>query len=358
VQPAIISRRVTVTMRILVTGGIGSVGRGTVARLLRLGHEVGIVDWLPEEEISEEVREDIRGATYAQVDITDFASLSPHFTGVKAVVHLAAFAHPAGASEVEIFRVNCQGAFNIYRAAADAGISRVVSASSINALGYNYGITPFPIEYFPIDEAHPTSTTDPYSFSKRVLEEIADYFWRREGISGVCLRLPAVIRVSSRWGGRMREFAAHRKQAFDTLMALPEGERRARVDAVIAASDARRAERLSEKPWTGHPRHREGEIPAPEQLLMFGRSDFWAVIHAEDASQAIEKGVSAEYEGSHPLFVNVGENSVGVPSRALAELYFPEVREWRRHLEAAETLVSIERARELIGFEPTPWPAS
>ena len=98
-------------------------------------------------------------------------------------------------------------------------------------------------------------------------------------------------------------------------------------------------------------------MPPPEQMLMFGRSDFWAVIHAEDAAQAIEKGVLADYEGSHPLFVNAAENSVGVPSRSLAELYFPEVTAWRREVEGAETLVSIERARELIGFEPTPWPS-
>ena len=48
----------------------------------------------------------------------------------------------------------------------------------------------FDIEYFPIDEAHPDFTTDAYSFSKRILEETAAYFWRREAISGVQLRFP------------------------------------------------------------------------------------------------------------------------------------------------------------------------
>ena len=45
---------------------------------------------------------------------------------------------------------------------------------------------------FPIDEDHPTYTTDPYSFSKQVIEDIGAYFWRREGISSVFLRFPAV----------------------------------------------------------------------------------------------------------------------------------------------------------------------
>ena len=146
------------------------------------------------------------------------------------------------------------------------------------------------------------------------------------------------------------------QQAYETLMALPEGERRARIDELIAAADARRAERPAERPWTGPPHHHRGELPPPERMLMFGRDDFWAIIDAEDAAQAIEKGILAEYEGSHPLFVNADVNSAGVPTRVLADLYFPEVTTWRREVNGQRALVSIERARELIGFEPTPWP--
>ena len=51
------------------------------------------------------------------------------------------------------------------------------------------------VEYFPIDEQHPTFTTDSYSFSKQVMEEIGAYFWRREGISSVLLRLPGVYEI-------------------------------------------------------------------------------------------------------------------------------------------------------------------
>ena len=342
-------------MKLLVTGGVGSVGRVTVARLVRNGYTVRVLDRQPETEIEQEVLDDIRGAEYRQADITDFDSLAPHFEGMDAVVHLAAIPHPGGGTEPEIWVINCNGAFNVYRAAADAGIKRVVSASSINALGYNYGIKPFPIEYFPIDEEHPTFTTDPYSFSKLVLEETAAYFWRREEISGVCLRLPGVFRVNSHWAGRAKEFYALRQNAFAELMALPEAERRARIARLIAEADAERAERYAERPWTDRPEHhrmrRPEELP-PEVKLMWGRDDFWALIHAEDAALALERGVLAEYEGSHPLFVNDPENTVGVPSRDLVELFFPEVTTWKRDVQGCETLVSIDRARDLIGFEP------
>jgi nucleoside-diphosphate-sugar epimerase len=342
-------------MRLLVTGGVGSVGRVTVARLIRNGFTVRVLDRQPEGELEQEVLDDIQGAEYRQADITEFASLAQHFEGMDAVVHLAAIPHPAGGTEPEIWTINCNGAFNVYRAAADAGIKRVVSASSINALGYNYGIKPFAIQYFPIDEEHPTFTTDPYSFSKLVLEETAAYFWRREGISGVSLRFPGVFRINSHWAGRVKEFYALRQNAFAQVMGLPEAERRERIGRLIAESDAERAERYAERPWTDRPQHhrmrRPDELP-PEVMLMWGRDDFWSMIHAEDAALAIERGVLADYEGSHPLFVNDPENTVGVPSRDLVELYFPETTTWTRDVQGSETLVSIKRARDLIGFEP------
>ena len=70
----------------------------------------------------------------------------------------------------QIFQINAAGSFNVYQAAADAGIKRVVSASSINALGFNFGVKASRIRYLPIDEDHPNVTTDAYSFCKEVLD--------------------------------------------------------------------------------------------------------------------------------------------------------------------------------------------
>lgn len=340
-------------MKILVTGGLGGIGRVTVARLLRHGHEVVALDRVAPAEIEPDVREAIQGATYRQVEVRDFEALGPHFRGMDAVIHLAALPHPSMGTEVEVIDINCRGAFNVYRAAADAGIERVVSASSINALGYAMGVKGFPIRYLPMDEDHPTMTSDPYSFSKQILEETAAYFWRREGISGVCLRFPFVFHATSPWAERFRGFFAHRQQAFEALMAMAPEVRRTRVDAAIEEFEARRAERPQERPW-GERRHPfgEGEPPPPEAILMFGRTDFWAIIAGEDAAQALERGVMATYEGSHPLFVSDRDNSVGVPSRELAALFFPDVTTWTHPVEGTATLLSYRRAADLIGYEP------
>ena len=88
--------------------------------------------------------------------------------------------------------MNGTGTYNVYQAAAEESIKRIVSASLINALGFNFGVQPFAHSYFPLDEQHPVQTTDVYSLSKQFLEETAMYFWRRDGSSSVCLRLPAV----------------------------------------------------------------------------------------------------------------------------------------------------------------------
>jgi len=71
-----------------------------------------------------------------------------------------------------------------------------------------------------------------------------------------------------------------------------------------------------------------------------------------DAAQAIEKSLSASYEGSHPLFITDACNSVGPSSKKLAELFYPEVTKRKKELRGNETLMSFAKARALIDFDP------
>lgn len=337
-------------MKILVTGGIGHVGRPAAARLLAHGHEVRILDRVVESEIPAEAAAEVDGAEYRQADITDYVTLRAHFAGIEAVVHLAAIPDPIPGKDAEIFDINCGGSFNVYQAAAENGIKRVVSASSINALGNGYGIREIPIHYFPLDEAHPGSTSDVYSFSKQILEEIAAYFWRREGISSACLRFPWVYSHTWFKPEQFEEFYVGFQTAYHGLMALPEAERTVQVRQMLAKLRDLRA------------RHNDEEIDdeamtaamqeMPGVILTFGRSDFWAMLDGRDAAQAIEKAVLAEYTGSHPLWIVDSHNSTGVPTQGLATLMYPEVQTWTRPVEGSESLISIDKARALIGFEP------
>ena len=343
-------------MNILVTGGLGIVGRPLVQRLLRQGHTVKVIDRIPEAEAD---RNALGGAEYACCDIADtdhrgdFPALREQVRGMEAIVHLAAFTNPAAAPGHEIFRLNCAGSFNVYEAAAQEGIRRVVSASSINALGFNYGIKSFPIRYLPVDEEHPVFTTDPYSFSKQVLEEIGAYYWRREGISGVQLRLPAVLHVTEEFRAMVQQFAPITRQAYARVLAMPEADRQERLHRFLAEMDARRAERPNEKPrkWEMPEGGWKPDLDDPLPLISFGYTDFWAVIHEDDSAQALEKGVTAGYTGSHPLFVAAATNMANLEAETLAGIFYPGAAR-KRLLVGCEPLVSFDRARQLIGYEP------
>jgi nucleoside-diphosphate-sugar epimerase len=330
-------------MKILVTGGIGNVGRTLVARLVQHGHQVKVVDRHTPVEIA--------GADYAQCDITDFAALRTQMRGQEGIIHLAGIPNPNGAPGPEIFRINCAGTYNVFEAAAQEGIKRVACASSINAFGFNFGIKSFPIRYLPIDEAHPGFTTDPYSFSKQAVEEIAAYYWRREGISSACLRLPWVFEHSDSMMAMARQFLDYYQKGFADLLALPQDEREGRINEMIRALDERRALRLSEEPWDEHDHDPQDDFD-PELMLLFGYTDFFSIISAEDSAQAFEKALLADYTGSHALYVSAAENTTGMEAEILARTFYPEVTARSRALVGNEPLVSCDRARQLIGYKP------
>ena len=336
-------------MNILVTGGKGAVGAPLVARLVRSGQRVTVLD--RSAAAVPAGAHGAAGAEYIQCDVNDYAALLPHFTGIEAVIHLAAIPNPGGAAAEEIFRINCSGTFNVYTAAAAAGIQRVVTASSINHLGYYYGVRDFPLRYFPIDEEHPNFTTDAYSFSKQVTEQIADYFWRRDGISSVCLRLPGVYPNLPDVPHHVRQWIERARQSLRAFMELPEAERQAQLAQLLEHSKELRTRRIMEIPWD---RWQEiGYNPFdPQNGLLSSRANFWASINAEDSAQAFEKAALAPLEGSHALFVNDDHNNTGLPSEELLHAFFPDVTRRTRPLVGSESLVSIEKARALIGFEP------
>jgi hypothetical protein len=102
------------------------------------------------------------------------------------------------------------------------------------------------------------------------------------------------------------------------------------------------------------PRVRATGSPLDEEarLVTLSKFNFWAAIDERDSAQAFEKSLSASFTGSHPLHVQDRFNWTGVESELLLRLFFPEATDRRRVLVGAESLLSHERARQLIGFEP------
>lgn len=330
-------------MRVLITGGTGHIGKTTSERLREKGWTVRILDLA--------ASTDIAGVEYVQGDILNFDTLVKHVEGCDAVIHLAAIRAPSIGPKHQLFQVNVAGTFNVFEAAAVTGIKRVVQASSINALGGYYSTGDIHPQYLPIDEEHPTFTTDPYSFSKNLIEEIGDYYWRRDGISSVAMRFPGVYGVDARTGERFEQYRASVRGLLDELMSQPKAERGARINEV----KGRVLEFRKQRPLEYRSEQAPFRLNIDDllfKLYMADRFDFWAFIDVRDAAQSLEKGVTATYEGSHALFVNAAYNSMGYDSRTLAEMFYPEVTQFKHDLNDATSLVSIEKARSLIGFEP------
>jgi UDP-glucose 4-epimerase len=329
-------------MRVLVTGGTGAVGKATVTRLVKNGFSVKVV--------GRSAGIEIPGAEYEVCDINDYPHLREAVRGFEAIVHLAAIPSPSGGTSDQVFLANAQGTFNVYRAAEEEGIRRVVQASSINALGVFYGRKPSPIHYLPVDEDHPCISTDVYSFSKHVIEEIGEYYWRRSGISGVAYRLPWVAPASHHTVNPGRQ--ARVQAIIERLNALNAEERSRWYQNTWQQFNALRAQGiLEDRQVAQRIRAEQPELLGDDYFAMGGRVNFWTCLDERDSAQAMELALVKPYEGSHALFVNDDHNWTGVPSRTLVELFYPDVTDFKSPLDGTCTLVSIDRVRNLLGFK-------
>ena len=331
-------------MRILLTGGSGSVGKAVVEALVHGGHDVLVIGRSPGIQFN--------GARYEVCDINDYPLLRDQTRGRDAIVHLAAVPNPGVTTPEELFRINTSGTFNVFQAAAEEGIQRVIQASSINAAGQFYGTKPALLHYLPLDEAHPVFSTDAYSFSKHVIEDIGEYFWRREGISSLAYRLPWVAPAE------MHEHLGPRratvKSTVERLMPLSADQRRAWFDAAWTTYNEFRATRPYEKP-NGYAYRAIGEMPEEQRSkihLMSNRANFFTMLDERDSAAAVVNGLCASFEGAHALYINDSLNWTGIGSSILADLFFPDVKMFKSELRGDESLVSTAKARALIGFEP------
>ncbi len=332
-------------MKILVTGGAGAIGKVTTERFVRKGWDVRVIGL--------ESGVEIPGAEVVTCDIMNYDDVRKQMRGCDAVVHLAALRGPQLAPGHKIFEINVAGTFNVFEAAAAEGIRRVVQASSINAFGCAYSITDISPRYFPIDEEHPSFTNDPYSFSKETVEEIGRYYWRREGISGVAMRFPWVYPEEVLKREDFRRSQDIGRKAIDALAALPETDRQARLAEVKQrALEYRKQRPLEFKEVIPKTPTRANTEDKLWHAYTFDRFNFWASIDVRDAAQSLEKAITASYDGAHPLYVNDPHNLLGYDSRSLVRFFFPEVSDSNIALSGSSSLVSINKARALIGFEP------
>ena len=122
--------------RVLVTGGTGFIGSQLALRCRAEGEEVRVLS--PCRTPGEELRaRDLRAAGVEIVDasVTDAAAVRRACGGVNTLYHLAAAQHEANVPDDYFHQVNVDGTRTVLRAAADAGVPRVVHGSTIGVYG-------------------------------------------------------------------------------------------------------------------------------------------------------------------------------------------------------------------------------
>ncbi|GAA1430623.1 NAD(P)-dependent oxidoreductase [Microlunatus lacustris] len=148
--------------RVLVTGGAGRLGRTVVAGLRERGHVVLSVDRAPHDD-PESAVVDLLDSAATEAVLADF--------GPDSVVHLAAIAIPFSAPEPVILQTNTMLAWTVLSAAVDAGVAKVVVASSPTVHGYGAPTGWVPAS-LPLDEESPTRPWNAYSLSKLTAEQV------------------------------------------------------------------------------------------------------------------------------------------------------------------------------------------
>ena len=168
-------------MRYLVTGGAGFIGSNTVDELVRRGHDVIVLDDLSagKEANLQKVWQQI---TFIRGSITDRETMAKACRGADYVLHLAARTSVPGSVKrpLETNQINVDGTLNVLVAARDAGVRRVVFASSSSI----YGDT----ATLPTHEATPLEPISPYGVSKLAGELYGRVFHRTYGLDFVVLR--------------------------------------------------------------------------------------------------------------------------------------------------------------------------
>jgi UDP-glucose 4-epimerase len=160
-----------VAMRVLVTGGAGFIGSHTVVQVLAAGHEVLIVDNFANSRPAVINRLEAITGQRLRVDAFDLrdADRTEQLFAreqVDAVIHFAG--HKAVGESVakplKYYDNNLGSTFSLVRAMARHGVTKLVFSSSATVYGENAPV--------PMSEDLPTSATNPYGWTKVMIEQI------------------------------------------------------------------------------------------------------------------------------------------------------------------------------------------
>jgi nucleoside-diphosphate-sugar epimerase len=226
---------------------------------------------------------------YGQV-VDAFLGLDDRHAGFDAVVHLAAIPAPGLAPDAATFENNMLASYNVFQAARRAGIKKIVYASSETVLGLPFDADP---PYLPVDEEYPARPESTYSLVKHLEEQMAIQLTRWD---------PELSIVGLRFSNVMDPADYEEFRSFDADAAL--------------------------RKW-----------------------NLWGYIDARDGALAVARALENGQPGFEAFIIANEDTVMGRSSASLAAEVFPDVKVVKE-LGEHETLLSIDKARRLLGYAP------
>ncbi len=168
--------------KIILTGAAGRLGSYLREPLSKLADE------LVSSDIVHDIGKLYRGEKYICADLTKYDEIHALLSDADMVVHFGA--HPDEAPFEQLLGPNFIGAYNIWEAAFQNGVRRVIYASSIHAVGM-YPKT----EFIGTDVPHRPDSF--YGLAKCFAEDLARMYWEKRGLEAVCLRIISCAQVTS-----------------------------------------------------------------------------------------------------------------------------------------------------------------
>ncbi|MDQ1579596.1 MAG: hypothetical protein QOD05_371 [Microbacteriaceae bacterium] len=234
---------------------------------------------------------------FTRVDFTDYGQaidaifgVNDRHDGFDALVHLAAIPAPGILSDIATFQNNMNSTFNVFQAARRAGIKNIVYASSETVLGLPFDVAP---PYIPVDEEYPARPESVYSLVKHLEEQLAIELVR--------------------WDPRLK------------IVAL-------RFSNVMNDEDY-------------------AEFPSFDADARARKWNLWGYIDGRDGAQAVRKALESDATGFHRYIIAAADTVMSRPNAELVAEVFPDVPV-KGDLGVNDTLLSIDKARRELGFDP------
>ncbi|NUU33113.1 NAD(P)-dependent oxidoreductase [Arthrobacter sp. C9C5] len=234
---------------------------------------------------------------FTRVDLRDYGQvvdvilgLDDRHEGFDAIVHLAAIPAPGLAPDAATFENNMQATYNVFQAARRAGIKKIVYASSETVLGLPFDVDP---PYIPVDEEYPARPESTYSLVKHLEEQMA-------------------IQLT-RW------------------------------DPTLSITGLRFSNVMDPEDYE--------EFPSFDADASLRKWNLWGYIDGRDGAQAVARALEHGKPGFEAFIIANEDTVMSRPSSELAAEVFPNVKVVKE-LGEHETMLSIDKAKRLLGYAP------